>query len=71
MCSDNISVSAEDFFLGIAESLDSEKDWALKIPVKGTSMKPYLIEGRDEVLVSKLVRGLVVGDIVLYRSSSA
>ncbi len=43
------------------------KDMTFKIPVTGTSMNPFLVEGRDYVLIKKPQLPLELGDVPLYR----
>lgn len=40
---------------------------ALPLRVSGNSMAPFLVHNRDTVYLSKIVRPLKVGDIVLYQ----
>ena len=43
------------------------KDMTFKIPITGTSMNPFLVEGRDYVLIEKPRLPLEIGDVPLYR----
>ena len=43
------------------------KDMTFKIPITGTSMNPFLVEGRDYVLIEKSSLPLEIGDVPLYR----
>lgn len=43
------------------------KDMTFKIPITGTSMNPFLVEGRDYVLIEKPSLPLEIGDVPLYR----
>ena len=43
---------------------------ALPLVVSGSSMTPFLVSGRDTVLLSRLERPVRRGDILLYRRSS-
>lgn len=47
-----------------------EKNTTFKIPITGTSMNPFLVEGRDYVLIKKPEFPLEIGDIPLYRRDS-
>ena len=38
-----------------------------QIPITGTSMNPFLVEGRDYVLIEKPSLPLEIGDVPLYR----
>lgn len=44
-----------------------EKNTTFKIPITGTSMNPYLVQGRDYVFIKKAELPLDTGDIPLYR----
>lgn len=44
-----------------------EKIEALPLVVTGSSMTPFLVEGRDRVFLSRLTRPARRGDILLYR----
>lgn len=43
------------------------RNTTFKIPITGTSMNPYLVQGRDYVFIKKAEQPLEVGDIPLYR----
>ena len=43
------------------------KDMTFKIPITGTRMNPFLVEGRDYVLIEKPSLPLEIGDVPLYR----
>lgn len=43
------------------------RNTTFKIPVTGTSMNPFLVQGRDFVLLRKTDLPLEIGDIPLYR----
>ena len=46
------------------------KDMTFKIPITGTSMNPFLVEGRDYVLIKKPCLPLEIGDVPLYRRNN-
>ena len=43
------------------------RNTTFKIPITGTSMNPYLVQGRDFVFIEKPRFPLEIGDIPLYR----
>lgn len=43
------------------------KGMTFKIPITGTSMNPFLVAGRDYVLIKKPEFPLEIGDVPLYR----
>lgn len=43
------------------------KNTTFKIPITGTSMNPFLLEGRDYVFIKKPTFPLETGDVPLYR----
>lgn len=42
---------------------------SFRLPIRGTSMLPLLVEGRDAVILAKPSGALAAGDIPLYRRS--
>ena len=58
-------VSMADLLPFIEEAFS--KDMTFKIPITGTSMNPFLVEGRDYVLIEKPSLPLEIGDVPLYR----
>jgi len=42
---------------------------SFRLPIRGTSMLPLLVEGRDAVILEKPTGPLTAGDIPLYRRS--
>jgi len=61
-------VPTEDFLSSLSELLAEGKEAAF--PVSGSSMVPFLVPGRDRVLLRKPDRPLRVGDIALFRRES-
>lgn len=43
------------------------RNTTFKIPITGTSMNPYFVQGRDYVFIKKPDSPLEIGDIPLYR----
>lgn len=45
---------------------------AVRLPVRGYSMSPWLLDGRDTVILHPVdPAGIVVGDVILYRWKDA
>lgn len=59
------NISMSDLLPFIEEAFG--RNTTFKIPITGTSMNPYLVQGRDFVFIEKPVFPLEIGDIPLYR----
>lgn len=60
-----MNIDAQQFLSTMQELI--EKGEPVPIPVSGFSMRPFLANNRDTVLVSKTAGSLKKGDIVLYQ----
>lgn len=58
-------VSMQDLIPFMEEAFENGQSF--KIPIKGTSMLPLLVEGRDYVILEKPCGNLSVGDLPLYK----
>ncbi|MGM9743329.1 MAG: S24/S26 family peptidase [Candidatus Cryptobacteroides sp.] len=61
-----IEISNGDFFSGVESMLREGR--SVRMPVKGTSMIPFIVEGRDEVEAGPVSGELRRRDIVLART---
>lgn len=64
----NKNVNTRDYISILKELVCNQK--TVKIPVVGNSMAPFLITGRDYVLVQKPDCALKKGDVVLFQRES-
>ena len=56
-----------ELFLSVLDETDT-----VRIPVNGTSMRPFLKEGRDKVVLTKADADLIKkGDIVVYKKGGS
>ena len=56
-----------ELFLSVLDETDT-----VRIPVNGTSMRPFLKEGRDKVVLTKADADLIQkGDIVVYKKGGS
>lgn len=65
----NVRIVSPEVLMEPLLSLMEETE-AVPLVVSGSSMTPFLVHGRDTVLLSKIRRPLKKGDVILYRRIS-
>lgn len=68
MTQDNLPVKTVDtqiFLDAVKEMVRSGRD--VPVTITGNSMSPFLVHGRDRILLSRITRPLRKGDMVLYQ----
>ena len=62
----NLSLTMRELMPLVEAELNSGKD--VQLPIKGTSMTPFLINDRDEIILTAMnSRRIKVGDLVMFR----
>ena len=59
------TVDTQTFLDAVKEIVREGRD--VPVTITGNSMSPFLVHGRDRVLLSRITRPLQKGDMVLYQ----
>lgn len=61
-------IELKEYIPVLIEILESDRD--VNLPVSGSSMSPFLVSGRDTVIISKPKESFKCGNIVLFRRNN-